>query len=173
MATMDSEQHDGGWRELLEEWGARLLLFARQQTPEPAEAEDLVQEALVRFWKARHRGEQFDPPLLFTLVRRIAVDRARQLNRQRIQRKTLTAEAQANGDGWFEPPFEDRERAACLQEALRGLPAEQREVVVLRVWGGLTFEQVGETLEISPHTAASRYRYALGHLRRTLNTVLA
>lgn len=169
---MDSEQHDGEWRGLLDEWGARLLLFARQQTPEPAEAEDLVQEALVRFWKARCRGAEFEPPLLFTLVRRIAIDRTRQLSRRRAQRESLAAEVQANGEGWFEPPFENRERAACLETALRGLPAEQREVVVLKVWGGLTFEQVGETLAISPHTAASRYRYALGHLRKTLNTVL-
>ncbi|MCP5521333.1 MAG: sigma-70 family RNA polymerase sigma factor [Verrucomicrobiales bacterium] len=169
----EGEQHNLEWRELLEEWGARLLLFARQQTPEPAEAEDLVQEALVRFWKARSRGAAFEPPLLFTLVRRIAIDRARQLHRRRVQQETLAAEAGVNREGWFDPPLEERERAACLEAALRGLPGEQREVVVLRVWGGLTFEQVGETLAISPHTAASRYRYALGHMRKTLNTVLA
>lgn len=173
MAMMDSDQQNGEWRGLLEEWGPRLLLFARQQTPEPAEAEDVVQEAMVRFWKARRREPDLEPPLLFTLVRRIAVDRARQLNRRRAQRETLAAEAEVNGAGWFEPPGEDRERAAFVEQALRGLPGEQREVVVLKVWGGLTFEQVGESLGISPHTAASRYRYALGHLRRTLNTVIA
>lgn len=173
MATIGTEQQNGEWRGLLEEWGPRLLLFARQQTPEPAGAEDLVQEALVRFWKARKREPNLDPPLLFTLIRRIAVDRARQLNRQRAQRETLAAEAEVAGESWFEPTIEDRERGACVEQALRNLPAAQREVVVLKVWGGLTFEQVGESLDISPHTAASRYRYALGHLRKALNTVMA
>jgi RNA polymerase sigma-70 factor, ECF subfamily len=48
------------------------------------------------------------------------------------------------------------------------LPADQRAVLHLKLWEGLTFEQIAAALEISPNTAASRYRYGLDKLRRLL-----
>jgi RNA polymerase sigma-70 factor (ECF subfamily) len=158
------------WPTLLREWGPRLLLFARQQAPSPADAEDIVQEAFVRFWRARERGEADDPRLLFPLIRRIAIDHARQGRRRARRAARLAAETET---AWFEPPGENGDRAELLERSLRNLPTEQREVVVLKVWGELTFEAIGEVLGISPHTAASRYRYALNHLRRTLSPVLS
>jgi hypothetical protein len=59
-------------------------------------------------------------------------------------------------------------RLAALAESLKLLPAEQREVVVLKVWGDLTFDEIGEQLSISPNTAASRWRYAMEALRRNI-----
>ena len=49
-----------------------------------------------------------------------------------------------------------------------GLPEEQREVVVMKVWGELTFEAIGQVLDVSPNTAASRFRYAIKALRKAL-----
>jgi len=63
-----------------------------------------------------------------------------------------------------------RERGSRLERALAALPREQREVVALKIDGGLTFAQVAEVLGISPNTAASRYRYALGRLRDRLGS---
>ena len=60
-----------------------------------------------------------------------------------------------------------------LIRAVQSLPAIYREVVVLKVWSGLTFQQIGETLAIPLNTAASRYRYALEHLRHALTPVRA
>jgi RNA polymerase sigma-70 factor (ECF subfamily) len=57
------------------------------------------------------------------------------------------------------------EAALELQSALRGLPEEQREVIVLHVWGQMSFEEVAEALAIPANTAASRYRYGLSKLR--------
>jgi RNA polymerase sigma-70 factor (ECF subfamily) len=63
----------------------------------------------------------------------------------------------------------DREEfIRSVETALRGLPPEQREVVVLKIWGELTFAQIGDALAINPETAASRYRYGLGRLQTTL-----
>ena len=56
----------------------------------------------------------------------------------------------------------------ALQSALAELPEEQREIVILRVWGQLTFEEAAAALDISPNTAASRYRYALAKLKEQL-----
>jgi RNA polymerase sigma-70 factor (ECF subfamily) len=55
-----------------------------------------------------------------------------------------------------------------LSVALGELPEEQRAVVHLKLWEGLTFEEIADALDISPNTAASRYRYALDKLRGRL-----
>ena len=55
-----------------------------------------------------------------------------------------------------------------LAEALGELPEDQRAVVHLKLWEGLTFEEIAGALEISPNTAASRYRYGLDKLRERL-----
>jgi RNA polymerase sigma-70 factor (ECF subfamily) len=51
---------------------------------------------------------------------------------------------------------------------LASLPLEQREVITLKIDGGLTFAQIAEILHVNPNTAASRYRYAMEKLRRFL-----
>ena len=56
-----------------------------------------------------------------------------------------------------------------IDDALRRLPAEQREVVYLKVFEGMTFQEIADRCEISINTAGSRYRYAIEALRRTLS----
>lgn len=48
------------------------------------------------------------------------------------------------------------------------LPVEQREVIVLKIWHGYTFEEIGELLETSPNTVAGRYRYGLQKIKLQL-----
>lgn len=159
------------WERLWEEYGPKLLLFARQQAESETDAEDIVQEAFVRYWRARQKQPGLSPDILFTMVKRVSVDRVRQA-RSRSQRETACCQTENSGNGepvaWFDDPFEEKERQDQLEAALRALPSEQREVLVLKIWGGLTFEQIGETLGISPNTASSRYRYALHQLRNTV-----
>ncbi len=69
---------------------------------------------------------------------------------------------------FFDTTVEQREDAALIEGALRSLPPEQREVLVLRVWGSLTFAEIAATLGESINTVASRHRYALDALRRQL-----
>ena len=68
----------------------------------------------------------------------------------------------------------DLDEAAFREElstALGELPPDQRAVVHLKLWEGLTFEQIASTLEIPPNTAASRYRYGLDKLRARLRPI--
>jgi len=58
-----------------------------------------------------------------------------------------------------------------LQEALNQIPVSFREVISLKLWGELTFDQIGELLEISRNTAASRYRIALGRLKPLVQAI--
>ena len=71
----------------------------------------------------------------------------------------------------IEPRTTDLERAERLDRALAALPLEQREIVAMKVEGGLTFAEVAGVLGISANTAASRYRYALIKLRAVLEEV--
>jgi RNA polymerase sigma-70 factor (ECF subfamily) len=48
------------------------------------------------------------------------------------------------------------------------LPPEQKEVLTLKVWGELTFDEISRILDLSLNTVASRYRYALGKLKEWL-----
>jgi RNA polymerase sigma-70 factor (ECF subfamily) len=74
-------------------------------------------------------------------------------------------------DVWLEAPPGTDSAALDLQLALRELPQEQREIIILHLWGGLTFEDAAIALGISRHTAASRYRYGLSKLREQFQTV--
>ena len=66
---------------------------------------------------------------------------------------------------WFESPQPSPTEQISLQCALMKLPDDQRQTLVLHIWGGLAFAEIGEVLSISANTAASRYRYAIQKLR--------
>ena len=69
---------------------------------------------------------------------------------------------------WFEPPERDYAAEQNLRRALGELIPDQRQVVILHIWGELTFSQTAEVLGISANTAASRYRYGIEKLRESM-----
>jgi len=150
------------WSAWIEQHGASMLLLARQSLPRQADAEDVVQEAFLRFWRSRDRAQ--DPAAyLFTCVRHCALD----FNRGRVRRhdRERAAARPEQALDYFSAAPQERERAARIEHALRQLPPPQREILVLKLWSRLSFAQIAAALEISPNTAASRYRYALEKLR--------
>ncbi|MDB6077650.1 MAG: sigW 4 [Akkermansiaceae bacterium] len=152
------------WNAWLAENASRFLLFARQQTRCGQDAEDVLQEALVETW--RRAGGRPEAALVFATIRRRAIDLGRRTDR-RSQREQLGRETEL-----FTLPPEDEDAAIQLEQALKHLPANQREVLTLKFWGGLTFVEVATTLDIPQGTAASRYRMALESLRQTLTATL-
>jgi RNA polymerase sigma-70 factor (ECF subfamily) len=75
-----------------------------------------------------------------------------------------------DGEPWFLAPSGAIEDSLTLQAALLQLPREQREVIVMHVWGQMSFEDVSLVIGVSPNTAASRYRYGLSRLRTLMQT---
>jgi RNA polymerase sigma-70 factor (ECF subfamily) len=153
------------WHDWLRSHARRFLLYARQRTRSEADAEDVLQDALVESWR---RGGGVHPPdaaLVFATIRRRAIDLAR-----RTERRTQRELAGVGDDGWFAPGEADADEIE-LERAVKNLPEIYREVVTLKVWGELTFQQIGETIGIPLNTASSRYRYALEHLREALKEV--
>lgn len=153
------------WAAWLQENAGRLLLFARQQTRSDADAQDVLQEALLRLWQ---RGDAAipDAALVYTTIRRAAIDAGRSMDRRSQREGRWAGEQTMHADAWFDPDPASRELAAEVREKLESLSPVLREAIVLRVWGDLSFAEIARILEIPLQTAASRCRLAVEQLRR-------
>ncbi len=143
---------------------AFLLNFTRHE----ADTRDLLQELFVKL--ARNpgllEGVREERAFLIRLAHNLAIDAIRRRSTREKNYDQLAADAAA----FFAPSADPDEQAfrESLTQALGQFPADQRAVLHLKLWEGLTFEQIAEALGISPNTAASRYRYGLDKLRERL-----
>lgn len=155
---------DDDWKVCFAEAAPGLVLFARQFVRSVADAEDIVQDAFVRFWRKQHSIQ--NRALLFATVRSISLD----LLRRDARRARREADAWADSEQATPAPQFDAvtEAQRVLAAAVDLLPAEQREVLVMKIWNELTFAEIASVLGISQNTAASRYRYALAALKKNL-----
>ncbi len=145
---------------LVDEHAAALVLYARQWC---ASAEDVVQEAFVKL------AAQRKPPdkilgWLYRVVRNGALAAAR-ADRRRRHHESVAA---LRMPSWFTPTEAARLDADTATEALQTLSIEHRETLVAHLWGGLTFEQIGELTGVSSSTAHRRYLAGLSALRERL-----
>jgi RNA polymerase sigma-70 factor (ECF subfamily) len=157
------------WHQWLVAHAPTLLLFARQQARCEADAQDLVQEAVVESWRRQNDGSPPPVALVFATIRRRAVDLARSQSRRAGREAAAILDTEVY---WFDSGVEDRERSHWIKAAMNQLPPIYREVVTLKVWADLTFAEIAEALEIPANTAASRYRYGLEELRKLMREVL-
>ena len=157
------------WKQWLAENGPRLLLFARGWSQCREDAEDLVQDAILLMWhhQADKGGTPPDLPLVFSTIRFCGLNHHRSEKRRR-KREESVIYLNDFQDVWLDPLMEEDEEALILRDAVQRLSAKLRDVVIMKFWGGLTFQQIAETLAISPNTAASRYRYAMEQLAQEL-----
>ena len=145
--------------ELYQRHGPALLLFAIAMTGERSSAQDAVQQVFARLLE-RGLGDIVDAKAYLYRCVRNAV-----LNEAKAQRRNVPLDEDTP---WFDVLNRDAREELSLRRALRELPGEQRQVVALRVWCGLSHAEVGTLLEISANTVASRYRYALEKLREAM-----
>ena len=145
---------------LYRRYGAALVLFAAAIIGERSRAQDAVHKVFLRLLERGGLNRAADPKAyLFASVRNVI------LNDLRARERDVSIE---NESIWFDPPNRDYAAELNLRRALARLSEDQREVVVLHIWGELTFAQIADVLGVSANTAASRYRYALAKLRETL-----
>jgi RNA polymerase sigma-70 factor (ECF subfamily) len=143
---------------------AFLLNFTRNE----ADTRDLLQELFIKL--ARQPGlldgVREERAFLIHLAHNLAIDALR----RRATRQKNYDQLAADTVAFFASSADPDEQAfrEMLAQALGELPADQRAVLHLKLWEGLTFEQIAEALDISPNTAASRYRYGLDKLRDRL-----
>ena len=147
---------------LIDRLAAPLELYARQWSDAP---EDVVQEAFLSL-ASRASAPANPGAWLFRAVRNRAI------NAGIASRRRRKHEAAAGAGSWFEAQHSPREGPAVdpesAQEALSALPVEQREVIVARLWGGLTFEQIAGLVGTSASSAHRQYHEGLTALRGRL-----
>ncbi len=153
---MESE-HDQSWCEQLYESKAReILLYGRALGLSHGEAEDVLHETFVTLMRLPEKPRN---PSHYT----IRTFRNRALNYKRSFWRRLTRELESMR--WFEKEPDETAQERSAMRCLAQLPTEQREVIVLKIWHAHTFEEVAALLEISPNTAAGRYRYGIQKLK--------
>ena len=144
---------------------AYVYAYVRSLGAAASLAEDVLQEAFLKLLRRRRGVSDIENMRAFltTVARREFYSWGTKM----FRRREISA-----GDlsGAFEPASQaaSAESAALIEDALAHLPLPLREVVVMKIFGGLTFEKIAEAMQINPNPAASRYRYAMAKLRELL-----
>jgi RNA polymerase sigma-70 factor (ECF subfamily) len=145
-----------------------LYAFLLNFTRDEADTRDVLQEIFVKIAREPKllEGIREERAFLIRLAHNAAVDLMRRRGTREKTKENFAVEKTspfAPADDPDEKVFRDE-----LATALAGLPEEQRAVVHLKLWEGLTFGEIAGALDISPNTAASRYRYGLDKMRGRL-----
>lgn len=147
----------------VQEHRPELVRAARRIAVDAAEAEDVVQDTLTALWRHWARRRPDDPPAYaFRAVTLNAI--------KRRMRRRRTAPLEAAGDVLDPAPAAAEPLDPLeLERAIADLPPAQQVVIRMRYYLGFSLAQISRNLSISSNTAASRCRYALAALRKTLS----
>jgi RNA polymerase sigma-70 factor (ECF subfamily) len=158
-------------RRLYDEHAQPLYAFLLNLTRDEADTRDLLQDIFVKLAGDEDllTGVRDERAFLIRLAHNAAIDLIRRRGTRERTRENFAAETIPLFAPAKDPDAETFR--AELSRALAGLPTEQQAVVHLKLWEGLTFEQIAGALDIPLNTAASRYRYGLDKLRERLRPI--
>lgn len=144
-----------------------LYTLALSILRDPSAAEDAVHEAFSRLCSKRVAPTGDPVSYVFAAVRNASIDLLRRRPGAVLTGVSIFDEcvSPVAGPG---RQAEEAERDRMLREAVESLPDDQRQAVVMKLYGGLTFEQIAQTLGEPLSTVSTRYRKALDVLRETL-----
>lgn len=162
--------------QLLERHTRRLRDYVRMMVKDYDVADDLTQEILIKVVKVIDEGRYVDKGRFQPWLLRIAHNRVLDYFRAQKQIKTVS-ESSAGFDvlgntNFAEPSIEEQliseQQAEEIRFLIEKLPAEQREVVKMRYYEGLSFKDIAEHTGVSINTALGRMRYALINMRQMI-----
>ena len=147
---------------LLDRYSGALVLYARQLCSDP---EDAVQSAFVKLIQQRSLPKDC-VAWLYRVVRNESLMQSRGERRRRDREQEFAALRES----WFEPELPGGGlQGATASEALERLSQTQREIVVARIWGGLTFREIAHLLDVSQSSLHREYHQAIEFLKTELN----
>lgn len=162
------ERDPEAFRWLVDRYGGPLFTYLARRLQDRSAAEDLVAEVLLRVLRHidRYQDRGRFSAWLFTIAHRLCLD-------HRDRRGAGNVVDTADVEPVSPEPGPERGAASAqaretIERALAALPAEQREVFLLREYGGLTFAEISDALDCPLSTALARMRYAVLKLRRDL-----
>ena len=150
---------------LVRGFGDRLYRFVRRLVGERW-ADDLTQDVLLRVYRTigSYRPIGRFEAWVYTVANNVCVDF---LRRRRPEAPLSDVAHEVAGRSPLER-IEDDERRDALLKAVEGLPADQKQVFLLREEGGLSFKEISDVLGCPLNTALGRMHYAMEHLRKAL-----
>jgi RNA polymerase sigma-70 factor (ECF subfamily) len=154
-----NKEHSCWYESFYEAKAAALILYGRALGLSHGEAEDVLQETFIALMQKDEVPREPEHYCLRSF-------RNRALNYKRSLWRRLTRELESKR--WFEKSADENQAERAAMEQLAALPPDQREVIVLKIWNRCTFEEIGALLDISPNTAAGRYRYGLQKIKSRL-----
>jgi RNA polymerase sigma-70 factor (ECF subfamily) len=157
---------------LLRRYATPLFTFLLRMTGDRHHSEELFQEVFLTIWQ--HRRQYQEPRPFKPWLYAIAVNKCRAAFRGRSV--TTLGSPEDNGarvPEAAEPTPEEKamaaETTAVLTAAVARLPPQQRAVVVLRVWGDLSYAEIAAAVGKTEVTVRSHMHHALATLRKTLD----
>ena len=160
---------DAALRSAYEAHGAELYRFARRSLGDTGQAEDAVQEAFVRAWRASGR---YDPARasqrtwLFAILRNVVIDQVRARSSRpglAVDDHSVVRDANAGDD-----PIDQLLTAWQVEAVLETLAEDQRRVLVEIHWRGRPYAEVAAELGVPEGTVKSRVYYGLRAMRTAL-----
>ena len=166
----------GAISQLIERYSRRVRDYIRMMVKDVDVADDFLQETLIKVVRFIDEGRYSDNGKFLSWVLRIAHNQVIDYFRQQKSARTMNeSEAGFNILGskrFAEQNVEDKIVAEQIEADVRRmidfLPDEQREVVMLRYYSGLSFQEIADQTEVSINTALGRMRYALINLRKLI-----
>jgi RNA polymerase sigma-70 factor (ECF subfamily) len=146
-------------RDLYNRDGRVMLAYAVSLLRDRAAAEDVLHQVFTRLLEGNLQVNGAPAPYVYRAIRNASFNYKRDRSRE--------TDLEPN-ERWLEAPQGMEDAGLALEAALQQLPSEQRDVIVLHIWGQMTFDETAAALDISPNTAASRYRYGLARLKERL-----
>ena len=162
--------------QLIERHSRRVLDYIKMMVKDSDVAKDIMQETFIKAVRVIDSGRYTDNGKFLSWILRIAHNQVIDRFRAQKQNRTLN-ESEAGYDvlGTIriaENSIEDDMISAQIDSDVRRLvdqlPEEQREVVMMRYYSGLSFKEIAEQTDVSINTALGRMRYALINLRRMI-----
>lgn len=171
LAVRATAGDDGAWRCLFDDLSPALYGFLADLTRDRHVAEDLLQQLWVRALSRLHKRRSPVRAWFFTVARNLAIDSLRASSLRATYQRVQARKDQEQRDGMRSSELNDRGPSVinpAVREAVLALPDEQREVVLLRFYAGLSFKELASVIESPMGTVATRLRRALAKLREQL-----
>ena len=151
---------------LVEKHQRPLHRFVEQQIGDFAAADEIVQMTLVRAYSnlASFRAESSFKTWIYSVAMNLCRDRARAERR----RSTIPVEDALDAAAAMQPTFEEVVLSGTIERRVAALPDRQRSVLNLRIWGDLSFREIGTLLGISENSAKVSFHHAVRRLKQWL-----
>lgn len=173
---MDLESKQSYFKEIYTKEADNVFRFVFLRISNKEESVDITGEVFYKFWQIVCKEEVNAPrALLFTIARNKVIDWYRKKRTESLEAITEKSEEDENVPFYFQVADERADKdillsseARYVMETLQGLPPQYQEVVSLRFIDGLSPQEIGEVLNITPNAASLRINHALEKMRKEL-----